>query len=51
MPNALQTFEAARAAALDAEARNLSKSTKNKRWAAYFKAEDALKTLNLSVAR
>lgn len=51
MTNALKNFEAARNAALDAEARGLSMVTQNKRWAAYLRAEDALKALNLSVAR
>lgn len=39
----LKAFEAARAAVNAAEADNLSASTLNRRWAAYFKAEDALK--------
>lgn len=42
MPPA-EKFETARKRALDAEARNLSASTINKRWREYFAAEDALK--------
>jgi hypothetical protein len=43
MDNANTVFEAARLAIYDGEARGLSKRTMAKRWAAYFRAEDALK--------
>lgn len=39
-----ERFETARKRALDAETRNLSASTVNKRWREYFAAEDALKS-------
>lgn len=38
-----QKLEAALAAVKDAEARGLSESTINRRWRAYFAAEDAVK--------
>jgi hypothetical protein len=38
-----EKYEAAVAKARDAEARNLSSSTVNKRWRAVFVAEDAMK--------
>ncbi len=40
---ALETFRNAEAAIADGNARNLSDRTMNKRWKAYFAAEDALK--------
>ncbi len=41
--NALAAFEAARAKIQESATAGLSQSTINRRWAAYFKAEDALK--------
>jgi hypothetical protein len=41
--NAFANYQAAVARAKDAEARNLSTSTLNKRWREVFAAEDALK--------
>lgn len=38
-----EKFEAARKSIADGDARNLSVSTMNKRWRAYFAAETALK--------
>lgn len=43
MNNALAAFEAARLAVSEEATAGLSQSTINRRWAAYFKAEDALK--------
>ena len=43
MKTALQTFEAARAAIQESATVGLSISTINRRWKAYFAAEDALK--------
>ncbi len=40
---ASRKYEMALAAARDAETRNLSQATQNKRWRAVFAAEDALK--------
>jgi hypothetical protein len=51
MNETTKSFEAARLAVVDGEARGLSVSTMNKRWAAYFKAEDALKAATAEVAR
>lgn len=39
-----EQFENARKRLADAEARNLSQSTINKRWREYFAAEDAVKS-------
>jgi hypothetical protein len=44
MNNELKAFEAARAAVYAAESANLSASTLARKWAAYFKAEAALKS-------
>jgi hypothetical protein len=46
MSNAQTRYEAAVAKAKDAEARNLSQSTLNKRWREVFAAEDALKAVD-----
>jgi hypothetical protein len=43
---ASEKYEAAVARARDAEARNLSSSTLNKRWREVFAAEDALKAVD-----
>jgi hypothetical protein len=41
-----EKYEAAVARARDAEARNLSSSTQNKRWREVFAAEDAMKAVD-----
>lgn len=45
--DALEKYNAALAACKDAEERNLSKATQNKRWKAFFAAENALKKVDI----
>ena len=51
MNNALSTFLAAQSAVNAPGFESLSKSTQNRKWAAYFKAEDMLKATAQGVAR
>ena len=51
MSNALTNFLAAQTAVNAAGFESLSTSTQNRKWAAYFKAEDALKSTAQGVAR
>jgi hypothetical protein len=44
MSDTMKAFETARAAIKDGEERGLSARTMNRRWKAFFAAEDALKS-------
>lgn len=46
MDNARSRYEVAVSRARDAEARNLSQTTQNKRWREVFVAEDAMKQVD-----
>lgn len=51
MSNELTNFLAAQNAVNAPGFESLSKSTQNRKWAAYFKAEDALKSIAQGVAK